>query len=145
VVRLMVEILQPKEGMTVYDPACGSGGMLLEAFHFMERHKKNPKSLTLYGQEKNLNTWAICKMALFLHDIDDAFIERGDTLLDPKHLSGEKVLKPLRPGDRQSAVLALAVGARGVEARATSSAATSTAARRSPTGTWPSCSTWWLR
>ena len=47
----------------------------------------------LYGQEKNLNTWAICKMSLFLHDIDDLFIERGDTLLDPKHLSGEKVIK----------------------------------------------------
>jgi type I restriction enzyme M protein len=93
VVRLMVELLRPEEGMTVYDPAAGSGGMLLEAVHYMERHKKNAKSLTLYGQEKNLNTWAICKMALFLHDIDDAFIERGDTLLDPKHLSGEKVLK----------------------------------------------------
>ncbi len=39
----------------------GSGGMLLEAVHFMERNKKNPRSLTLYGQEKNLNTWAICK------------------------------------------------------------------------------------
>jgi type I restriction enzyme M protein len=55
----------------------------------MERHGRNPKSLTLYGQEKNLNTWAICKMSLFLHDIDDAFVERGDTLLDPKHLSDE--------------------------------------------------------
>ncbi len=93
VVRLMVEILRPEEGMTVYDPAAGSGGMLLEAIHYMERNRKNPKSLTLYGQEKNLNTWAICKMSLFLHDIDDAFLERGDTLLDPKHLSGEKVLK----------------------------------------------------
>lgn len=62
VVKLMVEILQPEEGMTVYDPTCGSGGMLLEATHFMERHGLNPKSLTLYGQERNLNTWAICKM-----------------------------------------------------------------------------------
>jgi type I restriction enzyme M protein len=93
VVKLMVEILCPQEGQTVYDPACGSGGMLLEAIHYMERNGLNPKALTLYGQEKNLNTWAICKMALFLHDIDDAFVERGDTLLDPKHLSGEKVLK----------------------------------------------------
>jgi hypothetical protein len=115
VVRLMVEILRPKEGMTVYDPACGAGGMLLEAFHFMERHKKNPKSLTLYGQEKNLNTWAICKMSLFLHDIDDAFIERGDTLLDPKHLSGEKVLKRFDLVLANPAVLAVPLGARGVE------------------------------
>ncbi|MCP3963943.1 MAG: type I restriction-modification system subunit M [bacterium] len=93
VVKLMVEILRPEEGQTVYDPACGSGGMLLEATHYMERGGLNPNSLTLYGQEKNLNTWAICKMSLFLHDIDDAFVERGDTLLDPKHLSGEKVIK----------------------------------------------------
>ncbi len=93
VVKLMVEILRPAEGQTIYDPACGSGGMLLEAIHYMERHGQNRRALTLFGQEKNLNTWAICKMSLFLHDIDDSFIERGDTLLDPKHLAGEKVLK----------------------------------------------------
>ncbi|MGC6515456.1 MAG: N-6 DNA methylase [Myxococcota bacterium] len=93
VVKLAVEVLRPTEGMTVYDPACGSGGMLLEAVHHMERTGQNPKALTLYGQEKNLNTWAICKMSLFLHDIDDAFIERGDTLLDPKHITDEKVLR----------------------------------------------------
>ncbi len=93
VVKLMVEILRPEEGMTVYDPTCGSGGMLLEATHFMERSGLNPKALTLYGQERNLNTWAICKMSLFLHDIDDAFIERGDTLLDPQHLASDKTVK----------------------------------------------------
>ena len=93
IVKVMVEILRPEEGQTVYDPTCGSGGMLLEAVHFMERQKQNPKSLTLYGQEKNLNTWAICKMSLFLHDIDDAFVERGDTLLDPKHLASDKTVK----------------------------------------------------
>ena len=87
VVRLMVEVLQPQEDMTVYDPTCGAGGLLLEAVHYMERHKKNPRALTLYGQERNINTWAICKMALFLHDIDDARIERGDTLVEPKHLA----------------------------------------------------------
>lgn len=93
VVRLMVEILQPEEGMTVYDPTAGSGGMLLEAVHYMERRGLSASALTLYGQEKNLNTWAIAKMSLFLHDIDDAFIERGDTLHDPKHLNGENALK----------------------------------------------------
>lgn len=95
VVRLIVECLQPGEGMSIYDPTCGSGGMLLEAVHYLERQGKNPKSLSLYGQEMNLNTWAICQMNLFLHDIDDAFIARGDTLRDPKHLAaeGSKVLK----------------------------------------------------
>jgi type I restriction enzyme M protein len=86
VVRTIVECLRPGEGMSVYDPACGSGGMLLEAVHHMERAGKNPKSLRLYGQERNLNTWAIAQMNLFLHDIDDAFIARGDTLREPKHL-----------------------------------------------------------
>jgi type I restriction enzyme M protein len=89
VVRLIGECLQPQEGMSIYDPACGSGGMLLEAVHHLERKGKNPKSLSLYGQEMNLNTWAICTMNLFLHDIDDAFVLRGDTLRDPKHLVAE--------------------------------------------------------
>lgn len=87
VVHLMTECLQPQEGMSVYDPTCGSGGMLLEAWHYLQNHGGNPNSLSLYGQEKNLNTWAIAKMNLFLHDIDDAVIERGDTLRNPKHLT----------------------------------------------------------
>lgn len=90
VVKLMVEILRPAAGMTVYDPTCGAGGMLLETVQYMKRTQQDPRSLVLYGQERNLNTWAICKMSLFLHDIDDAFIERGDTLLEPKHLTADK-------------------------------------------------------
>jgi type I restriction enzyme M protein len=86
VVRLMVECLRPQEGMSVYDPTCGSGGMLLEAVHYMERSGENPKSLHLHGQERNLNTWAIAQMNLFLHDLGDFDIRRGDTLRDPKHL-----------------------------------------------------------
>jgi len=89
VVHLMTECLKPEEGMSVYDPTCGSGGMLLEAWHYLQDHHQNPNSLSLYGQEKNLNTWAIAKMNLFLHDIDDAMIERGDTLRDPKHLTSQ--------------------------------------------------------
>jgi type I restriction enzyme M protein len=89
VVKVIVECLEPKEGMEICDPACGSGGMLLECFHHLERQKKNPRALSLCGQEINLNTWAICKMNLFLHDIDDVFILRGDTLRDPKHLVSE--------------------------------------------------------
>ncbi|WP_420125876.1 type I restriction-modification system subunit M [Longimicrobium sp.] len=86
VVRLIVECLRPQEGMSVYDPACGSGGMLLEAVHYMERNGKNPKSLHLFGQERNLNTWAIAQMNLFLHDLGDFDVRRGDTLRDPKHV-----------------------------------------------------------
>jgi len=88
VVQVLVECLEPQEQMSVYDPTCGSGGMLLEACHYLERQNKNPKTLALFGQEKNLNTWAISKMNLFLHDIDDVEIKRGDTLRDPQHLIG---------------------------------------------------------
>lgn len=99
VVRLIVECLEPKESMRIYDPTCGSGGMLLESIHYLERNSMNPKSVSLFGQEMNLNTWAICKMNLFLHDIDDAFIERGDTLLNPRHLVSEES-KTLKTFDR---------------------------------------------
>jgi type I restriction enzyme M protein len=93
IVQLMVEVLQPEEGMTVYDPACGAGGMLLACWQYMLDHDINPESLTLFGQEKNLNTWAICKMSLFLHGIDNANVKRGDTLTDPKLLSDDNTLE----------------------------------------------------
>jgi type I restriction enzyme M protein len=99
IVRLIVECLRPEEGMSIYDPTAGSGGMLLETVHHLERQGKNPKSLSLFGQEKNLNTWAICQMNLFLHDIDDASVARGDTLLDPKHVVGDGA-KAIRTFDR---------------------------------------------
>jgi type I restriction enzyme M protein len=95
VVKLMVKVLAPEEGMSVYDPTCGSGGMLIQSYHYLQEKNKNAKSLQLYGQEMNLNTWAICKMNMFLHDIDDAIIERGDTLRNPRNLiaEGSKGLK----------------------------------------------------
>jgi type I restriction enzyme M protein len=99
VVRLIAECLEPQEGMSIYDPTVGSGGMLLQCVHYLERHGKNPKALHLFGQEKNLNTWAICQMNMFLHDIDDAMIARGDTLLDPKHRVAEGS-KAIRTFDR---------------------------------------------
>lgn len=84
VVRLIVECLDPKPGMSIYDPTCGSGGMLLEAVQHLRERGENPRSLSLYGQEKNLGTWAIAQINLFLHDIDDAFIAKGDTILSPR-------------------------------------------------------------
>ena len=93
VVRLIVECLEPKAGMSIYDPACGSGGMLLEAVRFLDRHGANPDSLELCGQEMNLNTWAICQMNLFLHDIDEAQVARGDTLRHPKHVGRNRQLR----------------------------------------------------
>jgi type I restriction enzyme M protein len=84
VVRLIVECLQPQPGMSIYDPTCGSGGMLLEAVQYVKDHGGNARSLSLFGQEKELDTWSIAEINLFLHDIDDAFIAKGDTLLAPR-------------------------------------------------------------
>jgi type I restriction enzyme M protein len=88
VVKLIVEILQPVEGMRICDPTCGSGGMLIECAHFLERHKQSPKNLSLFGQEKNLGTWAICKMNMLLHGLASAKIEKGDTIREPKLVDG---------------------------------------------------------
>ena len=92
VVRLIVEILEPKEGMRVCDPTCGSGGMLIECAHYLERHGQNPKNLSLYGQEKNLGTWAICKMNVLLHGLPDATIMKGDTIRDPQLREGGELM-----------------------------------------------------
>ncbi len=84
VVQLIVALLQPAEGMRICDPTVGSGGMLIESVHYIESHGGNAKNVSLYGQEKNLNTWSICKMNILLHGLVDARIEKGDTIRDPK-------------------------------------------------------------
>ena len=84
VVKLIVELLAPTERMRICDPTAGSGGMLIECAYYIGRHGGNPGNLTLHGQEKNLGTWAICKMNMLLHGLPDARIEKGDTIRDPK-------------------------------------------------------------
>ncbi len=86
VVKLMAEILEPQEGMRICDPTCGSGGMLIQCAEYVERHGGNRQNLSLFGQEKNLGTWALCKMNLLLHGLPDARIFKGDTIRDPKIL-----------------------------------------------------------
>ena len=84
VVKLIVELLAPTERMRICDPTAGSGGMLIECAHHIQHQGGNPRNLTLHGQEKNLGTWAICKMNMLLHGLPDARIEKGDTIRDPK-------------------------------------------------------------
>ncbi len=81
--KLMVKIVKPQEGMTVYDPTVGSGGFLIESKHYVEEQGQNSRNLALYGQELNGLTWSICKMNMILHDIPDAHIENEDTLTTP--------------------------------------------------------------
>lgn len=93
VVRLIVELLDPKPGMRISDPTCGSGGMLIEsARHIADIEGKRlgqPVNVTLHGQEKNLGTWAIAKMNLLLHGLRDARIEKGDTIRNPRLLDAD--------------------------------------------------------
>ena len=83
IVRLLVGILKPKAGETVYDPACGSGGMLVETINTVRQSGGDTRTLRLYGQEVSLTTSAIARMNLYLHDIEDFKIVRGDTLRQP--------------------------------------------------------------
>lgn len=85
VVRLMVSILDPQEGETVYDPACGTGGMLLATVEYVRDRGGDPRTFfgKLYGQEKNLTTSSAARMNLLMHGVEDFSIERGDTLRSP--------------------------------------------------------------
>ena len=86
IVKLMVMLLAPKAGETVYDPACGTGGMLIEAIRQM--HNEQAAYGKIFGQEKNLSTSAIARMNLFLHGAKEFKILREDTLLHPQFLQG---------------------------------------------------------
>ena len=88
VVRMMVELVQPQAGMSVYDPCSGSGGMLILSKDYVEEHGGNPRNLHLAGQEYNGSVWSISKMNLLLHGIPDADMQNGDTLAEPMHVHG---------------------------------------------------------
>ncbi|MGA3267321.1 MAG: class I SAM-dependent DNA methyltransferase [Verrucomicrobiota bacterium] len=93
VVRLMVNILDPREGESIYDPTCGTGGMLLEAVHHVKENHGDDRTLwgKLFGQEKNLTTSAIARMNLFLHGASDFQVVRGDTLRNPAFFAGDNL------------------------------------------------------
>lgn len=85
VVRLMVRLLKPVQGMSVYDPTCGSGGMLILSKEYVEQCGGDSANLRLAGQVLDVSAWTICKLNMILHGIPDAHIEREDTLLHPLH------------------------------------------------------------
>jgi type I restriction enzyme M protein len=94
VVTLLVEILDPKERMRICDPACGSGGMLIQSVYHLRDQKQNPRNISLFGQERNIGTWAICKMNMLLHGLSSGRLEKGDTLRAPKLLTeGGKLME----------------------------------------------------
>ncbi len=91
VVHLMTELLAPQPGESVYDPTCGTGGMLISALDQVKRAGGEHRTLKLYGQERNLITSSIARMNLFLHGVEDFQIIRGDTLADPRHTQGDRL------------------------------------------------------
>lgn len=93
VVRLLVQLLEPIEGMTIADPTCGSGGMLIQTRGYVEESGGNGNALELFGQELSGTTWAICKMNMILHGYRAANIQNEDTLLKPAHVKNGMLMQ----------------------------------------------------
>ncbi len=92
VVRLIVELLQPGEGMRICDPTAGSGGMLIYTAQYVQENGGDPRNLVLHGQERNLGTLAIGKLNLLLHNLRAAQLEPGDVIAEPGLVSSSGYL-----------------------------------------------------
>ena len=86
--ELVAILVEPKENDRIYDPTCGSGGLLLKAYKNVPSGK-----VAIYGQEQNAQTWALCKMNMFLHSVDDAHIWQGDTLANPQNIEHDRLMQ----------------------------------------------------
>ena len=93
VVRTLVEIVDPQPHMSIYDPTCGSGGMLIQTRDYIRECGGNPKDVSFFGQESIGTTWSICKMNMLLHGIPDANIRQEDTIRRPQHKAESNELK----------------------------------------------------
>jgi hypothetical protein len=144
VVRLMVDLLDPQEGETIYDPACGTGGMLLACVEHVREAGGDPRTFfgRLFGQEKNLTTSSVARMNLLLHGVEDFQIERGDTLRNP--VFTDPATGGLATFDIVIANPPFSLPRSGAarSGRATPGAAPSPACRRTSPATSPGCSTW---
>ena len=85
--QLLAKLVDPKENDRVYDPACGSGSLLLKA-----TNEVKDKKVSVYGQESNSSTYNLCRMNMFLHGVNDAHIAWGDTLANPLHLENDNLM-----------------------------------------------------
>jgi type I restriction enzyme M protein len=88
VANLLARLLDPKPGETICDPTCGSGSLLIRV-----AKQVGSRDYFVYGQEMNGGTWALCRMNMFLHGVDSARIEWGDTLNSPKLIEGDRLMK----------------------------------------------------
>ena len=90
-VHLMAQMLEPQQGESIYDPTCGTGGMLLSALAEVKRAGGEHRTLKLYGQERNHMTASIARMNLVLHGVEDFEVQRGDTLDQPRFAEGDRL------------------------------------------------------
>ncbi len=93
VVKLITRLSNPKQGMSLYDPTVGSGGMLIQARDWVEMHGGDKENLSLSGQENDGGVWAICKMNMLLHGVQPTGIRHGDTLSEPRHKIGGELMR----------------------------------------------------
>ena len=93
VTRLKVQLIKPREGMSLYDPTIGSGGMLIQSSQYVDEQGGDGTKLELYGQDSDPAVVSIAKMNMILHNIPDAKIEFGDTLANPKNVSGGRIMQ----------------------------------------------------
>ena len=93
VVRMMVRLVKPQENMSVYDPCCGSGGMLILSKEYLEEQGGDSRLLSLYGQEAAGSVWSIAKMNMLLHGIRSADLHNEDSLGEPQHIEGGELMR----------------------------------------------------
>ncbi len=92
VVRMMVRLIKPALEHDIYDPCCGSGGMLIAAKEYIDEHGKDGRKANLFGQEFNGTVWSIAKMNMLLHGISTANLQNDDTLAEPQHVEGGELM-----------------------------------------------------
>lgn len=92
VVRMMVRLIKPTLEHDIYDPCCGSGGMLIAAKEYIDEHGEDGRKANLFGQEFNGTVWSIAKMNMLLHGISTANLQNDDTLAEPQHVEGGELM-----------------------------------------------------
>ena len=92
VVRMMVRLIKPSLAHDIYDPCCGSGGMLIAAKEYIDEHGEDGRKANLFGQEFNGTVWSIAKMNMLLHGISTADLQNEDTLAEPQHVEGGELM-----------------------------------------------------
>ncbi len=93
VVRMMVRLIKPELKHDIYDPCCGSGGMLIAAKEYIDEHGEDGRRANLFGQEFNGTVWSIAKMNMLLHGISTANLQNDDTLAEPQHVEGGELMR----------------------------------------------------